>query len=336
MPHNKFTDIIKGYEDNDLRQGLPPGCMTGYVPLVSVCVTTYNHGRYIRDCLDGILMQKVDFKYEIIICDDCSTDDTQQIILQYADIYPEIIRPILGKTNIYSKGRNREIEQFLPLSRGKYITACEGDDYWVYSGRMQAMVDFLESHSGHSMVFHAYQGLSEIKGLGENFPRLRRGRNVGVHEVLIEPHMQFAAFMGRLDILKQDKEIMSIYTRGEHVFLDIIYYLSFLNSGKIYGMPHLWSVYRVHQGGVYTQLQLNGMAQAHDIRTLDVLETLYDGKYKGLKQRREAFLKFQSLLNLWTYERCKGNVLNAFSILLRAFISHPGLFLKTYYHRYVR
>lgn len=121
--------------------------------MVSISCTSYNHEAYIRDALDGMLAQEVDFRYEILIHDDASTDRTQEIIREYQAGYPEIIRPIYQTENQYSRGvkvgiLNRERAQ------GKYIAICEGDDYWTDPHKLQRQIDYLEAHPECSMCFH--------------------------------------------------------------------------------------------------------------------------------------------------------------------------------------
>ena len=119
-------DIMRGNnmnisEDNDAQ-----------LPLVSICSITYNHAPYIRQCLDGFLMQKTNFKYEIIIHDDASTDGTAEIIKEYAERYPDLITPVFQTENQYSKGLRGFFAKFVfPHAKGKYIALCEGDDYWI-------------------------------------------------------------------------------------------------------------------------------------------------------------------------------------------------------------
>lgn len=99
-------------------------------PLVSICCITYNHASYVEDCLDGILNQQTNFKYEIIIHDDASTDGTQNIISKYIDNHSEIFTLIFQKQNQYSKGVRSILAKFCyPLAKGRYVAICEGDDY---------------------------------------------------------------------------------------------------------------------------------------------------------------------------------------------------------------
>lgn len=122
-------------------------------PLVSICCITYNHARYIRQCLDGFLMQKVNFEYEIIVHDDASTDGTSEIIRDYSNKYSDLIVPIFQSENQYSKGVCGVYAKFVyPHARGKYIAICEGDDYWIDPLKLQKQVDFLEMNPNYSMV----------------------------------------------------------------------------------------------------------------------------------------------------------------------------------------
>lgn len=115
-------------------------------PLVSISCITYNHEPFIRQCLDGFLMQKCDFEYEILIHDDASTDGTQDIIKEYQDKYPEIVKPIFQIENQLSKGVRAINATFnYPRAQGKYIALCEGDDYWTDPLKLQKQVDFLNS-----------------------------------------------------------------------------------------------------------------------------------------------------------------------------------------------
>lgn len=121
--------------------------------MVSICCITYNHEKYISQALDGFLMQKTNFKYEIIIYDDASTDNTQKIIREYEKKYPDIIKPIYAQENQYSKGKKTTLIAY-SHARGKYIALCEGDDYWVDEKKLQIQVDYLENNEDCAFCFH--------------------------------------------------------------------------------------------------------------------------------------------------------------------------------------
>ena len=125
-------------------------------PLVSICCITYNHEAYIRDALDGFLMQRTEFPFEILIHDDASSDRTQEIIREYADRYPDVIKPILQTENQYSKGISNPSGAFnFPRVRGRYVAMCEGDDYWTDPDKLQRQVDYMERHPDCSLCFHS-------------------------------------------------------------------------------------------------------------------------------------------------------------------------------------
>ena len=131
-------------------------------PLVSVSCITYNHGKYLRKALDSFMNQRTSFAFEILIHDDASTDDTVQIIREYAEKYPDVIVPMLEEENQYSKGISNISGVFnFPRARGRYIAMCEGDDFWTDNEKLQKQADFMEANPEYSMCCHAAKVVSE-------------------------------------------------------------------------------------------------------------------------------------------------------------------------------
>ena len=128
--------------------------------LVSIHCLTYNHAPYIRECLDGFVMQKTNFRYEIVIHDDASTDGTADIIREYEKKYPDLFNAIYETENQYSK-YNGDFYQILSIlqrvTKGKYIAYCEGDDYWIDPYKLQKQIDILESDPECSLVYTSYR-----------------------------------------------------------------------------------------------------------------------------------------------------------------------------------
>lgn len=125
--------------------------------IVSIKCLVYNHEPYLRDCLNGFIMQKTNFRFEAIVHDDCSTDHSRDIIREYAEKYPNIIKPVFEQENQYSKhdgSLDKKIDKFLT---GKYIAMCEGDDYWVDPLKLQKQVDFMETHPEYSLCTHDFK-----------------------------------------------------------------------------------------------------------------------------------------------------------------------------------
>lgn len=117
----------------------------------TVLLITYNHERYIRQSIDSALAQVTDFDYEILISDDCSTDGTRQILIDYAREHPDKIRLRLNQEN---QNSNEDFEQALLATKGEYIAFLEGDDYWTSVNKLQKAVNYLDAHQDYSMWWH--------------------------------------------------------------------------------------------------------------------------------------------------------------------------------------
>lgn len=125
---------------------------------LSVAIITYNHEKYIRDALDGILMQETSFDFNIIIGEDASTDSTKDVILEYINKYPS---KMLCKFHDINIGMMPNFMQTLQSCNGEYIAICEGDDYWTDKNKLQKQVDFLESNLNYVGCFHNVLALNQ-------------------------------------------------------------------------------------------------------------------------------------------------------------------------------
>lgn len=112
-------------------------------PMVSIGLMTYNHGPFIGKAIESVLMQEVNFPYELVIAEDCSTDNTREVILSYKEKYPNVIRLLLQDENVGMKQNSNDLRR---ACWGKYRANLEGDDYWIDPAKLQKQVDFLESH----------------------------------------------------------------------------------------------------------------------------------------------------------------------------------------------
>lgn len=124
--------------------------MTDEIKL-SICTVTYNQKDYIAKALDSFLMQKTNFKFQVIVGDDYSTDGTTEILKEYAEKYPDIIKPILREKNIGAALNSLDVYNH---AKTKYVAICDGDDYWTDENKLQKQVDFLENNPDYSICFH--------------------------------------------------------------------------------------------------------------------------------------------------------------------------------------
>lgn len=119
-------------------------------PVVSVLMLTYNHAPYLAEAIDGVLMQQTDFPIELLIGEDCSTDDTREIALRYQREHPGLIRVITANRNI---GMHENFRRIFRASRGEFVALCEGDDYWIEPGKLQNQVDLLRARRDVTAVY---------------------------------------------------------------------------------------------------------------------------------------------------------------------------------------
>ena len=135
---------------------------------VSVAVITYNMEGYLRQLLDSILKQKTSFKYEIVVDDDYSPDNSRQVLLEYQDRYPGIFTLSLRDKNV---GGSKNMYGVLKQCRGKYIAILEGDDWWEAEDKLQYQYDFMETHPEYiGMYCNSWCELSRT----ESIQRVRR------------------------------------------------------------------------------------------------------------------------------------------------------------------
>src|SRR5690554_3891221 len=228
-------------------------------PLVSICCITYNHEDFIRDAIEGFLMQKTSFPIEIIIHDDASTDNTANIIEEYANKYPDLFVTILQSENQWSKGEGSIYARFVfPEARGKYIALCEGDDYWTDPLKLQKQVKFMEENEDCSMCVHAAKKVT-VKGreVGEIRP-YNKSKYSMPEDIILTSGNFFAtnSYLIRKSLFEEKTpEFILISPVGDYALN-----LLSISKGKIYFMDNFMSNYRVDVPGSY----LNKIKQVSD------------------------------------------------------------------------
>lgn len=251
-------------------------------PVVSVCCLTYNHESYIREALDGFLMQNTNFKYEILVHDDASTDGTADIIREYQKQYPELIKPMFQDVNQYSKGvRGMNVRFNFPRASGKYLALCEGDDYWTDPFKLQKQVDFLRANPDLSFCCHA---VNRVDTKGNIINEAEGGlslRYFTPNEIIQETFRPLSlVFRGvALDYSNHPKGVFN----G-----DVVLFATLSSYGGAAHLDFVGGNYRIHAGGVYS--------------SVDYLENAI----KSILTRR-VLIESGGMLN-WQIEAIKKNI----------------------------
>jgi len=213
-------------------------------PLVSISCITFNHAPYIRQCLDGLMMQKTSFSFELLIHDDASTDGTADIIKEYERKYPDTIKVIYEKENQWSKGRKGSSLFNFPRSSGKYIALCEGDDYWIDPLKLQKQVDFLENTNGYSAIASNSLIINEITNDTYPFSNKDTRDIITLEELILERQFHTASVMFRALYVHQPdfEKLGNVY--------DTMLWCFLLTKNPIYYVNEISCVYRRGRQGV--------------------------------------------------------------------------------------
>lgn len=218
-------------------------------PMVTVWCLTYNQKNYIRDALDGFVMQETNFSYEVFVHDDASTDGTTDIVNEYATNYPKIIKPVIETENQWQRGGLRHIVEIMNehYRQGKYIAFCEGDDFWTDPRKLQRQVDFLESYPDYSMCFHSAKKKYETDTIAWIDCENIQDRDYDATDIFVNWTVPTASVLCR-------REAMDFYAQLRHPEkiqnYDIFIILSCAMVGKVRGMHEQMSVYRIQGEGL--------------------------------------------------------------------------------------
>ncbi|MGR3983198.1 glycosyltransferase [Pseudoalteromonas sp. 1181_04] len=220
---------------------------------VSCICITFNHELFIEDTLNAMLAQKSDYKFEIIIHDDASTDETQTIIQRYREKYPSIIRLILQKENQYSKGR-KPLALILPMCQGDFIAYCEGDDYWVDDKKITLQARYLLDHKEVFITSHDAKIVDDNGNLikDSKLPYIKK-RDFSAEELILGK-----AWLLTLNWMFRRFDISDIpeweKVKNGDTFITSIFGLY---GGSHHHVDILPSAYRVHSEGVWSMLSEN-------------------------------------------------------------------------------
>lgn len=210
------------------------------VLMVTIRCLVYNHEPYLRQCLDGFVMQKANFRFEAIVHDDASTDGSADIIREYAEKYPDIIKPILETENQYSKKDGSLTRIMNAHTHGKYVAMCEGDDYWTDPLKLQKQVDFMESNPDYFLC--GTNGIVKYEGIerrDKKFNDIVISKELLPQDIIGHWVLPTASLLFRREIYIDYPE----WTRKVYSGDQILILLS-MNKGRIYAFSDVCCIYR--------------------------------------------------------------------------------------------
>ncbi len=216
-------------------------------PLLSVVMITYSHEKYIEQAINGVFIQKTDFLVELIIADDCSPDNSEQIIKNIIEKSPEniTVKYIRHKEN---KGMMPNFIWALEQCKGKYIALCEGDDYWTDPLKLQKQVDFLEENEGYVGCF---TNVSIINSIG----MLITEKQINITKKTYFEHIDMPIYAPTLTMIFKREGLKGLNTSLNTSAGGDTFTLVWLTKfGRLKFIDEVTSCYRIHEGGVWSSL----------------------------------------------------------------------------------
>jgi glycosyltransferase involved in cell wall biosynthesis len=290
-------------------------------PKVSICLISYNHGAYLGDSLASIFSQKTNFNFEVVIGDDCSSDNTQEVIREYLKKYPDKMKCFFHPENL-----SRKYKEFTPGKlnflhglyncSGEFIVHIEGDDYFTDELKLQKQVDFLEANVDCTACFHnALMKFENECSLDYLINKEDQKTRIYPTDLLVEKETWFmatASVMFRSDLLKELQFWFSKSKSG-----DIPLYVILSHKGPIGYIGEVMSVYRRDDNGMsYTDDRKHAAFVENRIFMFEHLNRQTEGKYKS--QIKPILSEFYEML-AETVEN-KSSIMSRFKCILKSFM----------------
>lgn len=269
-------------------------------PLVTVICTTYNHEKYIRDALNGFVLQKTTFPFKVIVQDDASTDGTASIIREYEAKHPLLFHCIYHQVNQYQLGVNKFRKFIEPLLGGKYVAYCEGDDYWIDKNKLQREIDYMEAHPDCSQCCHAY---NKIRANDKALLFINRSaeceRDLTPEELIMYNNPpQLCTQVFKREVVEFDMPCTALAKVGDYPLL-----LKSLLFGNVHYIDEVMSSYRVRADGswsqrVYARIEKQSEHKQNIIVFLEAFNEYTEFKYnKPIKQKLQSIRFKVAMLN---------------------------------------
>ena len=264
------------------------------LPLVSISCATYLHENFIRDAIEGFLMQQTNFKIEILIHDDASSDKTAEIVREYEYKYPQLIIATYQIENQFKKNPKTSKYVTPPERKGKYIALCEGDDYWTDPLKLQKQVDFLETYGEYVMCFHkAIIRNERVTPILEQCQTIDfKNINIDLRFILTIWSIPTASIVfRRIDGLTNKPWLNKVWS-GDIALVGLLY-----KYGKIGYLDYVMSVYRMHPGGITLSHKGRGMIKQRMI-LYNNLDKYFEYKHKDDIRYAKKYVKQEYAIRL--------------------------------------
>lgn len=273
-------------------------------PLVAIYTLVYNHAPFLRDYFEGVIAQQTNFPFIAVVHDDCSTDGSTDIIREYAEKYPQIIKPIYEGVNCY---QNDLWDQVIVKMRAaykdaKYIAFCEGDDYWTDPLKLQKQVDILEQHPEYAFCCHRYKIIHESDhSISSDYAQdfFKDGE-----DLVVTQELQSRTWLTKVltMVIRVDLYIQA-FDEAKRKYgnecLDTCIFYELLKLGNGIALNQFMGMYRQQNNGIWSRLNLTQKARSN----YQVLEMLYennrDDKYilQSLQHNAIHYVRFLSCWN---------------------------------------
>ena len=250
---------------------------------LSVCMITYNHEAFIKQAITSALEQDVDFEYEIVVGEDCSTDSTESILKTLERYNQDRVKVIYRRPNI---GSRANFYSTLAACTGDYVAFLEGDDYWTSENKLQRQVDFLETHPNASCVFHRTRAVGAAEFFNEYLIPSTDPPEFSSFDFLVQNSnpVALSSLVARRACLSHVNTWLANIKPGDWPLCMML-----ASQGDLGFIPLEMSHYRVHAGGKWSG-QSPHLQFAYVMQMLDHVSRLLSGDAKKLVERRKVEL----------------------------------------------
>lgn len=310
----KQSEILAGWADENF--------------VVTCYVQSYDHANYIDETLRGILTQKTNFPFKIVVYDDFSTDGTQEIIKCFQEEYPDILFPYLAKFN-HGKECSPRVEH-QDLIEGKYVTICDGDDYWIDNYKLQKQYDLLESNKQKCLCIHPAILVFEGTSVEDLFCYYGNRISIIDQEVLFNIKNQFAPTSSYFMTKEKYLIFLDFLRKKSPGFGDFFIEAISSENGVLY-IPTPMSVYRRGVESSSTTLQAKRGVKEHklafenNLENLDILESMYPFLANKIINRK-MLVEIDFLLNALNSKDAGGVMKKEFKLRLTEIMQKLGGF----------